>query len=73
MWLDSGQKAREWRLDLKSRDGIRVPVNTSTGEESTAGEDLVPRQDGNRERKRSLLGALTISPEPVLHQGPYPP
>ena len=68
VWLDSGQRAREWRLDLKSRDGIRVPVNTSTGEESAAGED---RQEGNRELKRSLLGALTSSPEPVLHQGPH--
>lgn len=33
---------------------------------------LVPRQEENRERRRSLLGALTSSPEPVLHQGTYP-
>ena len=30
VWLDSGEKAREWRLDLKSQDGMRVLVNTST-------------------------------------------
>ena len=30
VWLDSGEKVREWRLDLKSQDGMRVLVNTST-------------------------------------------
>lgn len=30
VWLVSGEKAREWWLDLKSRDWMRVVVNMST-------------------------------------------
>lgn len=72
VWLDSGQKAREWRLDLKSRDGMRVPVNMSTGEESAAGEDPGAQAGGEPRPNAKPAGGATSRPEPVLHQGPTP-